>query len=163
MLFRWKDNFGLCGSELLKRVQLQILCNWKKMIKNFCFSSTTAILSCTVGVFQTFHLPRTFIPLLNCSDLFTVNCGGALVLLVGTGTLVDTVWIWTRGKENNKTVGAQLTYESDSAVYGGWKLSVRLLPAENRPAPGSLGKDFGWDPRGRPRWTPHRSSFPVRG
>lgn len=40
---------------------------------------------------QTFHQPRTFIPPLNWSDLFTVNCGGALVLLVGTGTLVVTV------------------------------------------------------------------------
>lgn len=43
-----------------------------------------------------FHQPKTFMPPLNWSDLLTVNCGGALVLLVGTCTLVVTVWIWKK-------------------------------------------------------------------
>lgn len=67
---------------------------------------------------QTFHLPRTFIPLLKCSDFLTVKCGCALVLLVGTGTLVDTVWIWRRRKENNNEL-ENLTYDSDITVHGG--------------------------------------------
>lgn len=140
-----------------------LLCNWRwksktKLVLFFCngcfFSAVQWV--CV----ETFHLPRTFIPLLNWSDLLTVNCGGALVLLVGTGTLVVTVWIWTRSKEKNKQLET-LTYESDF-FYGGWKPFVRLLPAESRPAPSSPGKDFWWDRRKRPRWTPRRSSFPAR-
>lgn len=48
---------------------------------------------------ETFHLPRTFIPPLNWSDLFTVNWGGPFVLLVATCTLVVTVWICTWSKQ----------------------------------------------------------------
>ena len=52
--------------------------------------------------------------------------------------------------------------ESDLTWWVRTFSSPGLLPAENRPAPGSPGKGFGWDRRRRPRWTRRRSSCPGR-
>lgn len=46
-----------------------------------------------------------------------MNCGGALVLLVGTCTLVVTVWIWAKSKENKKQLEKLAIYESDFAWW----------------------------------------------
>lgn len=127
--------------------------------QNFCFTSVTLLSDSIYALGVLSNLPRTFIPLLNWSDLLTVNCGGALVLLVGTGTLVVTVWIWTASKENKNQL-EELTCESH--FCGGRRPSVKLLPAGNRPALSSLGKDFGWDQIKHPHWTHRRSSFPVQ-
>lgn len=127
--------------------------------QNFCFTSVTLLSDSIYALGVLSNLPRTFIPLLNWSDLLTVNCGGALVLLVGTGTLVVTVWIWTASKENKNQL-EELTCESH--FCGGRRPSVKLLPAGNRPALSSLGKDFGWDQIKHPHWTPRRSSFRVQ-
>lgn len=59
----------------------------------WCFSQGSRFQHC---------LPKTFIPPLNWSDRFTVNCGGPFVRFVGTGTLVVTVWIWMEKEKKKK-------------------------------------------------------------